>query len=97
MKNFLFQRASDVVRDGLGIELVDADSYETIAEVFRCDKDNTLVFSSFVDDELPFSMVQQLLEIALQQLEPFEDGSPLSTATNHRRNPSRDRAFGGSF
>lgn len=47
-----FQVASDVMRDGLGVELTDADG-NVLAEIFRCDADITLKFFSFTE-ELPF-------------------------------------------
>lgn len=38
------QMASDIVRDGLGIELLD-ESHNVIAEVFRCNRDKTVSVS----------------------------------------------------
>lgn len=35
------QLASDIVRDGLGLELLDTP-YRVVAEVFRCDADHTV-------------------------------------------------------
>jgi hypothetical protein len=50
--DFRFQIASDVIRDGLGVELIDATG-RVCAEVFRCDANNTLTISLFTED-LPY-------------------------------------------
>jgi hypothetical protein len=89
MRQYDLQRASDVVRNGLGIELIDVNSLEIVAEVFRCDEDNTLVFSCFRDEALPFSIVRQLLDLAMERLEPFEDGSSLCDAANSQATKPR--------
>lgn len=70
-----FQVASDVMRDGLGVELIDSDG-NVLAEIFRCDVDNTLKFFSFAE-ELPFPLVEKLVLIARKNLGNFEDGSQL--------------------
>jgi hypothetical protein len=72
---FQTQVASDIVRDGLGIELVSADG-DVLAEVFRCDVDRTVTFSAFATD-LPLAAVRMLIERALDRLDPFEDGTCL--------------------
>jgi len=41
---YRFQVASDIVRDGLGVELTDSRG-NVLAEVFRCDADNSLKVS----------------------------------------------------
>jgi len=69
------QVASDVIRDGLGVELVSA-SGEVLAEVFRCDADHTVTFSAFAPG-LPLVSVRMLIDRALDRLDPFEDGTPL--------------------
>jgi hypothetical protein len=69
------QVASDVVRDGLGVELV-SEASEVLAEVFRCDADHTVTFSAFVPG-LPLAAVRMLIDRALERLDPFEDGTPL--------------------
>src|SRR4051794_1065006 len=43
---FRIQLASDIVRDGLGVELLDSDD-RVVAEVFRCDADNTVIVRTF--------------------------------------------------
>ena len=72
------QIASDVIRDGLGMELLDEEN-NVLAEVFRCDADNSLTISLF-RDELPLCAIEALIALARARLEPFEDGSPLSSA-----------------
>ena len=67
---FQTQVASDIVRDGLGIELVSAD-VDVLAEAFRCDADRALRFSAFATD-LPLAAVRMLIghAIALQEAHP---------------------------
>ena len=72
---YRFQVASDVIRDGLGVELAETDG-NVLAEVFRCDTDRSLKISLFCD-ELPFSQVEKLVQMAREELSPFEDGTPL--------------------
>jgi len=86
MAEFKTQVASDVVRDGLGIELIDATG-KVIAEVFRCDANHTVIVSTFGND-IPIQAVEQLLQRALRELEPFEDGTPLSQAKICAARPS---------
>ena len=49
MTNLKFQVASDVVRDGLGLELLDPTG-NVVAEVFRADADKTLHINTFSYD-----------------------------------------------
>jgi len=88
MSEFRFVLASSISEkgDGLGVELVDeASGGATVAVVFREDSDNTLIFDSNTDEPLPFTLVEQLLEVAKRNLGPFEDETPLSEATNNLR------------
>jgi hypothetical protein len=66
------QVASDVARDGLGVELVGPDG-SLLAEVFRCDADNTLTVGVF--ERLPLGAVEWLLARAREELGTFEDGT----------------------
>lgn len=70
-----FQSASDLQRDGLGVELLDSRQ-QVVAEVFRSDRDKTVEVSIFVDS-LPLASVEQLIATAKKRLDPFEDGTPL--------------------
>lgn len=72
---YRFQIASDVIRDGLGVELVDSIG-KVLAEVFRCDADHSLTISLFADG-LPFPLIEKLVLMARSELGAFEDGSPL--------------------
>jgi hypothetical protein len=72
---YQYQIASDIVRDGLGVELVD-DYRNVVAEMFRCDANNSLTVSLFAE-ELPFSEVEKLVQMARGELGHFEDGTPL--------------------
>jgi hypothetical protein len=71
---FRKQVASDVVRDGLGLELLSGD--EVVAEVFRCDADHSLIITTF-DHELPLVAIEELIAEARERLGAFEDGTPL--------------------
>jgi hypothetical protein len=75
---YRLQIASDVIRDGLGIELINATNH-VCAEVFRCDADNTLKISLFAED-LPFVQVENLVLIARKELSRYEDGTSLPPA-----------------
>lgn len=77
---YKFMSASDVIRDGLGVELEGEDG-NTLAEVFRCDQNKTLIVSTFGND-IAFDALEELMIWAKTYLEPFEDGSPLSAAIN---------------
>jgi len=69
------QVASDIIRDGLGYELLD-DAENIVAEVFRCDADLTVTVSVF-DESLLQEVVEELVAEARQCLGAFEDGTPL--------------------
>ena len=71
---FTTQVASDVIRDGLGIELL--ANGEVVAEVFRGDADHSLVLNTFGND-IPLVELEMLIAQARNRLEAFEDGSPL--------------------
>jgi hypothetical protein len=72
---YRYQVASDVVRDGLGLELID-ESRNVLAEVFRCDANNSVTVSLF-SEGLPFAEVEKLVLLARTELGSFEDGTPL--------------------
>lgn len=80
MAQFTTQVASDVIRDGLGVELV-SPSGAVVAEVFRCDADKSVVVRTFED--VPLQAIQHLIQRAELALDPFEDSTPLgNTATD---------------
>jgi hypothetical protein len=71
------QLASDVIRDGLGVELLDA-TRAIRAEVFRCDADHTVTVTHYGDGEpAPPEVVDWYYAEAARRLDAFEDGSPL--------------------
>ncbi len=80
---YKLQTASDIQRDGLGVELYDKDG-EVIVEVFRKDSDNTFSINTF-DNDVPVDAIEMLLKYAHYRLQDFEDGTPLSKATNFGR------------
>jgi hypothetical protein len=79
---YRFQVASDIRRDGLGVELTDAVG-NVLAEVFRCDADNSLTVSLF-SEELPFAQIEALVLMAREELAAFEDGTSLPQPIAHK-------------
>ena len=75
---YMYQIASNIDRDGLGIELID-EQCNVLAEVFRCDKDHTLTFKALASD-LPFVQVEKLISMARGELVAFEGGASLPPA-----------------
>ncbi|WP_230410241.1 hypothetical protein [Undibacterium rugosum] len=69
------QFASDVIRDGMGLELID-ESNTVVAEVFRNDSTHELVFSAFTEN-IPFIEIEKLVSVARHDLQTFEDGTVL--------------------
>ena len=78
MARFRTRVSSDVDRDGLGVEPLDA-SGGFLAEVFRCDRDHTLT-TSLTRDDLPANAMEQPFARAWVGLDPFEDGTPRGKA-----------------
>lgn len=56
------------------MELLDND--KVVAEVFRCDADNTLTVTTFGHD-VPLVALEELVSFARERLSEFEDGTPL--------------------
>jgi hypothetical protein len=75
IEKYRTQVASDIVRDGLGLELVDERGC-VLAEVFRCDADRTVALEFFAE-AIPPLAIDRLTADAEQKLAPFEDGTPL--------------------
>jgi hypothetical protein len=75
IEKYRTQVASDIVRDGLGLELIDGCG-SVLAEVFRGDSDHTVVLELFAE-AIPPLAIDQLVADAEQRLAPFEDGTPL--------------------
>ena len=74
---FRTQVASDVVRDGLGVELIDEEN-RVLAEVFLCDADHTVSFRLLVE-ELPLHAIETLIDRARERRDPFEDRTKFSS------------------
>lgn len=70
------QTASDVIRDGLGVELLHGGN--VVAEIFRCDADHSLIITTFGND-LPLVAIEEFIAEARIRLQQFEDGTPLPT------------------
>lgn len=64
-KPFQHQIVSDVIRDGIGVELLSGD--QVVAEVFRCDADRSLIITTFGND-LPLIVIEQLIAVAREKL-----------------------------
>ena len=79
LAGFRVQLASDVIRDGLGLELLRAD--RVVAEVFRCDANRSLTVTTF-DQNIPLTAMEAFIAMARVRLGDFEDGSPLPTAVD---------------
>jgi hypothetical protein len=69
------QLASDIKRDGMGLELIDP-SGSVVAEVFRCDSSKKVIVTTFNND-IPLDIFDYYYQEALIRLDPFEDGSSL--------------------
>jgi hypothetical protein len=72
---YRYQVASDVIRDGLGVELIEADG-NVVAEVFRCDADNSLTVTLYAE-AVPFAHIEKLVGMVRKNLGEFEDGTRL--------------------
>lgn len=72
------QVASDVTRDGLGIELLN-EAGDVVAEVFRSDSQQTVLVNTFSYD-IPLEAIEMLVIGAKEALEPFQNGIALSKA-----------------
>lgn len=79
LAGFRVQLASDVIRDGLGLELLRAD--RVVAEVFRCDANRSLTVTTF-DQNIPLTAMEAFIAMARVRLADFEDGSPLPAAVD---------------
>ncbi len=77
-----FQVVSDVVRDGLGLELLDENN-RILAEVFRHDASHKLTVTCF-EQNIEFTWLELLLSRARNELNPFEDGTPFAAHTIER-------------
>jgi hypothetical protein len=67
--------ASDVVHDGIGVELWDEER-NLAAEVFRCDADKTVLLNTF-GNAVPLDVLESFTRFARESLDPFEDGTSL--------------------
>ncbi|MCB1390380.1 MAG: hypothetical protein KDK12_14740 [Rhodobacteraceae bacterium] len=67
--DYAFQMASDVIRDGLGLEAwqQDCDPPLLVLEVFRQDPSGALSYNQFVPG-LPFDLIEHVVGIARADL-----------------------------
>jgi hypothetical protein len=89
-----FQVVSDVVRDGLGLELLNENN-KVLAEVFRHDASHRLTVTCFEPD-LELTQLESLISRARTELDPFEDGTPFNLAAGGGRVSSRDMGSEGT-
>lgn len=73
---YKIQIASDIIRNGLGAELLDANN-NVLAELFRCDNDNTIIVNTFKND-IPMDTMRYLIKNGAERLGDFENGTPIS-------------------
>lgn len=78
---FQYQVVSDVIRDGISVELLSGD--QLVAEVFRCDTDHSLIITTLGND-LPLIVIEQLIAVAREKLQAFEDGTLLSLCVSQK-------------
>lgn len=71
----VLQTASDIQRDGLGVNLMDAEGNQVV-EIFRCDKDNSVVINTFGND-IELAEFNRLLAYAKAKLGTFENGTTI--------------------
>jgi len=79
-------RASDVVRDGMGLELEDVASAPgegPLAEAFWHDPDGRFTFTVYSKDPLPFALIKWFVAKARQLLPPAAEAASAG-ATTHR-------------
>ena len=70
------QVASDLVRDGLGVELLNAAG-DVVAEVFRGDVDGAMTLNTF-NNPLPVDVVDHLIRVARERLPPSGNDAAVS-------------------
>ncbi|QEW21537.1 hypothetical protein LA6_003749 [Marinibacterium anthonyi] len=78
MKRLQYQICSNVIRDSLSVELIDADG-DILAEISHLDGLNQLKINTF-DNDIDLAVLEEFILNARENLECFEDGSPLSEA-----------------
>ena len=75
MTTFRTQVASDIIRDGIGVELLDANG-EVIAEIFRSDQTNCVFVTTF-GEEVPLEGLAQAIRRFRERFTHFEDGTAI--------------------
>lgn len=71
------QFASDIDRDGMVLELLDA-SAAVVAEIFRSDREKTVIVTTFNND-IPVEIFDPYYREALSRLDPFDDSVSFSS------------------
>ncbi|MEY9325459.1 hypothetical protein [Sinorhizobium fredii] len=74
-RRFTLERGSDIQRDGMYLELSDADTRKVVAEVFYSDEAGRMSFTAYEGD-LPLEAVELLIERGKQLLSPTIEEVP---------------------
>jgi hypothetical protein len=78
MKNFRWQLAGNIQDDAESIELID-DGGDMVADVTRYVGRKELKINTFGND-VDLAILEEFIRFARMKLDPFEDGSSLTTA-----------------
>lgn len=74
-KNYNFVMASDVVRDGMGLECTaEGAPAQLLMEAFWHDPTGTFTFEVFQPSVLPFKLVEEFVREARRRLPPVRQG-----------------------
>lgn len=73
-RRIMVMMASDVIRDGMALELVDLDGpdHETVPEAFWQDQGGGFDFIAHIGCVLPFAIVERFVAVARRSLPPSE-------------------------
>ncbi|MEP3056418.1 hypothetical protein [Ascidiaceihabitans sp.] len=74
-----WQIAGDIHRNTMSLEVWDEDQ-KHIADVIRYDDTNHLKINTY-GNEIDLGVLKTVMELALEHLGAFEDGTPLTEAT----------------
>ena len=66
-EKYEFLIASDVVRDGLGVEVYLQMGRTLLCEIFRSDAEQRTFFTAY-EEKIPFAVIERIFEIARARL-----------------------------
>ena len=73
-KRYSLTMASNVVRDGVGLEIEEIGQPSNFAEVFFHDESGEMTISTFGKD-FPLAVIEELIALAKTRLPPLADGT----------------------